>query len=178
MRIIHHGGFSEDERRMWKAIIFRNLVDAFLYLLNIMREQNMDLQDQENWVRPLSARLPALTIKQRYQDPPREQAHHWPQRRPAVRVLRLLPGPLGRRQPADGHPAQRRVRALRQPVLVSLPVDLPAHADSVAASWTTGAPTACSGQTTCRTTRTSCTPSRAPSASSRPTSSSRTTRTA
>jgi hypothetical protein len=68
MRIIHHGGFDDDERRMWKTIIFRNLVDAFLYLLTLMQEQGIELQDQDNWVRrpPPPLARPALTIKERY----------------------------------------------------------------------------------------------------------------
>jgi hypothetical protein len=63
MRIIHHGGFTDDERRMWKGIIFRNLVDAFLYLINIMAEQNIELQDSENIVSPLTLRPRPLTLR-------------------------------------------------------------------------------------------------------------------
>jgi guanine nucleotide-binding protein subunit alpha len=65
MRIIHHGGFTEEERRTWRRIIFRNLVDAFLYLINIMHDQNIELQAQRNEVRP-SAQSPPADSQERY----------------------------------------------------------------------------------------------------------------
>jgi hypothetical protein len=51
MRILHDGGFGEVERRKWKDIIFRNLVDSFLYLLDVTESQQTDLEDAENIVR-------------------------------------------------------------------------------------------------------------------------------
>jgi guanine nucleotide-binding protein subunit alpha, other len=51
MRIIHHGGFDERERRSWKNIIFHNLIDAFLEILELMKNQHTLLEDSENVVR-------------------------------------------------------------------------------------------------------------------------------
>jgi hypothetical protein len=51
MRIIHDGGFPDDERMMWKNIIFHNLIDAFLHLFDIMEDQSTELQDPGNIVR-------------------------------------------------------------------------------------------------------------------------------
>ncbi|KAI2866634.1 hypothetical protein CBS12448_930 [Aspergillus niger] len=44
MRIIHSGGFPEDERRQTRAVIYSNLVIAFKVLLDIMRAENIDFQ--------------------------------------------------------------------------------------------------------------------------------------
>jgi guanine nucleotide-binding protein G(i) subunit alpha len=53
MQIIHHGGFPDAERRRWKNIIFRNLVDSFSYLLDKIESQRMDLEDGANMVRAI-----------------------------------------------------------------------------------------------------------------------------
>lgn len=49
MRIIN-GGFEDGERRAWKNIIFRNLVDAFLHLFKVMDSQDTELQNSNNVV--------------------------------------------------------------------------------------------------------------------------------
>ncbi|KAI9928941.1 hypothetical protein MW887_001334 [Aspergillus wentii] len=41
MRIIHAGGFPEDERRQTRAVIYSNIVIAFKVLLDIMRAENI-----------------------------------------------------------------------------------------------------------------------------------------
>ncbi|KAF4218155.1 hypothetical protein CNMCM8980_009933 [Aspergillus fumigatiaffinis] len=44
MRIIHSGGFPEDERRQTRAVIYSNLVIAFKVLLDIMRAEQIDFE--------------------------------------------------------------------------------------------------------------------------------------
>ncbi|KAA8646363.1 hypothetical protein EYZ11_008735 [Aspergillus tanneri] len=44
MRIIHSGGFPEDERRQTRAVIYSNIVIAFKVLLEIMRAENIEFQ--------------------------------------------------------------------------------------------------------------------------------------
>ncbi|GES61937.1 guanine nucleotide binding protein, alpha subunit [Aspergillus terreus] len=44
MRIIHAGGFPEDERCQTRAVIYSNIVIAFKVLLEIMRAENIDFQ--------------------------------------------------------------------------------------------------------------------------------------
>lgn len=56
MRIIHSGGFPEDERRQTRAVIYSNLVIAFKVLLDIMRAENIDFQLEKTQVTS-SARL-------------------------------------------------------------------------------------------------------------------------
>lgn len=51
MRIIHKGGFTKEERRQWRVIIFGNLVNAFQILFASMDEQETDFEDEENFVR-------------------------------------------------------------------------------------------------------------------------------
>jgi len=38
MRLIHAGGFSQDERKQWRVVIFNNLVHAFQIVLREMEE--------------------------------------------------------------------------------------------------------------------------------------------
>ena len=51
MRILHDGGFGDVERRSWKDIIFRNLVDSLLYLLDATESHQTELEDAANIVR-------------------------------------------------------------------------------------------------------------------------------
>ncbi|OJJ51712.1 hypothetical protein ASPZODRAFT_148945 [Penicilliopsis zonata CBS 506.65] len=44
MRIIHAGGFPDDERRQTRAVIYSNMVIAFKVLLEIMRTQKIDFE--------------------------------------------------------------------------------------------------------------------------------------
>jgi guanine nucleotide-binding protein subunit alpha len=46
MRIIHSGGFPEDERRQTRAVIYSNIVVAFKVLLDIMRTENIDFEQE------------------------------------------------------------------------------------------------------------------------------------
>ncbi|KAL4782409.1 guanine nucleotide binding protein, alpha subunit [Aspergillus varians] len=46
MRIIHSGGFPEDERRQTRAVIFSNIVVAYKVLLEIMRTENIDFKHE------------------------------------------------------------------------------------------------------------------------------------
>ncbi|KAF9893057.1 hypothetical protein FE257_012468 [Aspergillus nanangensis] len=46
MRIIHASGFPEDERRQTRAVIYSNIVIAFKVLLDIMRTENIDFQQE------------------------------------------------------------------------------------------------------------------------------------
>ena len=50
MRIIHSGGFPEDERRQTRAVIYSNLVIAFKVLLDIMRAESIDFQQERTKV--------------------------------------------------------------------------------------------------------------------------------
>ena len=50
MRIIHDGGFGDDERRVWKNVIFHNLIDAFVDIFDIMKSQRTELQIPDNIV--------------------------------------------------------------------------------------------------------------------------------
>lgn len=52
MRIIHSGGFPEDERRQTRAVIYSNLVVAFKVLLEIMETQEIpfELEKSKVWV--------------------------------------------------------------------------------------------------------------------------------
>lgn len=51
MRIIHAGGFSKEEKKQWRVIIFSNLINAFQILLAAMDEQDTEFEDDENFVR-------------------------------------------------------------------------------------------------------------------------------
>jgi guanine nucleotide-binding protein subunit alpha len=51
MRIIHAGGFPEDERCQTRAVIYSNIVIAFKVLLEIMRAENIDFQVEKTKVR-------------------------------------------------------------------------------------------------------------------------------
>lgn len=44
MRIIYEGGFSEDERRQTRAVIYSNVIAAFKVLLDIMDAGNIDIE--------------------------------------------------------------------------------------------------------------------------------------
>lgn len=47
MRIIHSGGFPEDERRQNRAVIYSNMVVAFKVLLDIMKTEQIDFENEE-----------------------------------------------------------------------------------------------------------------------------------
>jgi hypothetical protein len=51
MRIIHSGGFPEEERRQNRAVIYSNLVVAFKILLDIMEAENIEYEDEKTKVR-------------------------------------------------------------------------------------------------------------------------------
>ena len=51
MKIINHGPFSDSQRKTWKNIIFRNLLDAFLHIFNLMDSQGTELGNPDNIVR-------------------------------------------------------------------------------------------------------------------------------
>ncbi|KMU77198.1 guanine nucleotide-binding protein alpha-1 subunit [Coccidioides immitis RMSCC 3703] len=44
MRIIHAGGFPEDERRQTRAIIYSNMIVAFKILLDIMEAEGIEFE--------------------------------------------------------------------------------------------------------------------------------------
>lgn len=46
MRIIHSGGFPDDERRQTRAVIYSNIVVAYKVLLDIMRAENLDFEHE------------------------------------------------------------------------------------------------------------------------------------
>jgi guanine nucleotide-binding protein subunit alpha len=50
MRIIHAGGFPEDERRQTRAVIYSNIVVAFKVLLEIMRTEDLDFEHEQTRV--------------------------------------------------------------------------------------------------------------------------------
>lgn len=50
MRIIHSGGFLEDERRENKAVIYSNMVIAFKVLLDIMGTEGFDFENEKTKV--------------------------------------------------------------------------------------------------------------------------------
>lgn len=50
MRLIHAGGFTQDDRKQWRAIIFSNLVQAFEVILKAMEDQETPFQNQNNMV--------------------------------------------------------------------------------------------------------------------------------
>jgi guanine nucleotide-binding protein subunit alpha len=51
MRIIHAGGFPDDERRQNRAVIYSNMVVAFKILLEIMETENIEYQYEKTKVR-------------------------------------------------------------------------------------------------------------------------------
>lgn len=53
MRIIHSGGFPEDERRQTRAVIYSNIVIAYKVLLEIMRTENIDFKSDSTRVSPI-----------------------------------------------------------------------------------------------------------------------------
>lgn len=57
MRIIHDGGFPEEERRQTRAVIYSNILIAFKVLLGIMNAENIDFADQKTKVRFVVAAL-------------------------------------------------------------------------------------------------------------------------
>jgi guanine nucleotide-binding protein subunit alpha len=50
MRIIHSGGFPQDEREQNRAVIYSNLIVAFKVLMDIMKNQKIDFEKEENKV--------------------------------------------------------------------------------------------------------------------------------
>jgi guanine nucleotide-binding protein subunit alpha len=48
MRVIHAGGFSKQERKNWRSVIFNNLVNAFQIILGAMEEQRTEFEDENN----------------------------------------------------------------------------------------------------------------------------------
>jgi guanine nucleotide-binding protein subunit alpha len=50
MRIIHAGGFPDDERRQNRAVIYSNLVVAFKVLMEIMQTQTIEFEKEGNKV--------------------------------------------------------------------------------------------------------------------------------
>lgn len=50
MRVIHAGGFSKNERKQWRVVIFNNLVNAFQILIGAMDEHGTDFENEENQV--------------------------------------------------------------------------------------------------------------------------------
>ncbi|KAL2008307.1 hypothetical protein VTN00DRAFT_8289 [Thermoascus crustaceus] len=48
MRIIHAGGFPEDERRQNRAVIYSNIIVAFKVLLDIMRAEEIQFEKEES----------------------------------------------------------------------------------------------------------------------------------
>lgn len=50
MRVIHAGGFSKNERKQWRVVIFNNLVNAFQTLIMAMDEHTTDFENDENQV--------------------------------------------------------------------------------------------------------------------------------
>lgn len=50
MRIIHSGGFPQDEREQNRAVIYSNLIVAFKVLMDIMNNQKIDFEKEENKV--------------------------------------------------------------------------------------------------------------------------------
>jgi guanine nucleotide-binding protein subunit alpha len=51
MRIIHSGGFPQDEREQNRAVIYSNLIVAFKVLMDIMNNQKIDFEKEDNKVR-------------------------------------------------------------------------------------------------------------------------------
>lgn len=50
MRIIHSGGFPDDERRQTRAVIYSNVVIAFKVLLDIMRTESIEFEQEKTKV--------------------------------------------------------------------------------------------------------------------------------
>lgn len=50
MRIIHSGGFPEDERSQTRAVIYSNLLIAFKVLLDIMNAEDIDFERESTQV--------------------------------------------------------------------------------------------------------------------------------
>lgn len=50
MRIIHSRGFPEEERHQTRAVIYSNVVIAFKVLLDIMKAENIDFEDEKTKV--------------------------------------------------------------------------------------------------------------------------------
>jgi guanine nucleotide-binding protein subunit alpha, other len=48
MRLIHTGGFTKEERKQWRVVIFHNLTGAFQILFAAMEEQQTDFEDEGN----------------------------------------------------------------------------------------------------------------------------------
>jgi guanine nucleotide-binding protein subunit alpha len=51
MRIIHSGGFPEEERHQTRAVIYSNIVIAFKVLLDIMNSEGIDFENETTKVR-------------------------------------------------------------------------------------------------------------------------------
>lgn len=50
MRIIHSGGFPDDERRQNRAVIYSNIIIAFKILLDIMDTEQIPFENEETKV--------------------------------------------------------------------------------------------------------------------------------
>ena len=50
MRVIHKGGFPDDERYQTRAVIYSNLVVAFKVLLDIMKAENIAYEHEDTKV--------------------------------------------------------------------------------------------------------------------------------
>lgn len=63
MRLIHAGGFTQDDRKQWRAIIFSNLVQAFEVVIKAMEEQDTQFENPNNSVcLPLDDSLPRTSF--------------------------------------------------------------------------------------------------------------------
>jgi guanine nucleotide-binding protein subunit alpha len=51
MRIIHSGGFPDDERRQNRAVIYSNIIIAFKILLDIMDTEQIPFENEKTKVR-------------------------------------------------------------------------------------------------------------------------------
>lgn len=48
MRLLYAEGFSMEDRRQWRVVIFNNLINAFQVILSAMEEQNVQFSDPSN----------------------------------------------------------------------------------------------------------------------------------
>ena len=50
MKLIHSGGFSEQERLLWRPVVFRNIVESFRTIYEAMSKLNYQFDHPDNEV--------------------------------------------------------------------------------------------------------------------------------
>lgn len=78
MRIVHNGGFPDEERYQTRAIIFSNILKAFKVLLDIMKTESIGFAHERSKVNnAITPRLCAETARHEAENLPHRNWQHY-----------------------------------------------------------------------------------------------------